>query len=367
MQLIPPIEKIGTVPFVIGTVPLSQVLVPYTLGFERVSMRWTKLDILKLIAIVLPCAFALSPQQVSAQPAKVTVGAYVNDIQAINLREHSYAADVYLWFRWTDKSISPHETVEMLNPNELWGHVTDKIYEEPVQLPNGELYQVLRIQGRFSRKFFFDNYPFDRQELTIEFEDSANETNRMLYVADESPVAINPRLKLPGFRVSPPELHIEEFCYPTTFGDTRRTESHCYSRVQVSVPIHRPALTTSIKLLLPVFCVVLGASIMLRLRVNYVDARIGTGITALLTVVAIQLASNDTMPNVDYLVMMDKIHLCAYGYVLAGLGVVLATIRRADRGDVESANELQRKGFWTITTLFVAVVVCLLSYAIWKG
>lgn len=319
------------------------------------------------IGLCLACLLWLAAGDCNAQTSQVTVGAYINDIQALNLREHSYAADVYLWFRWTDSSLTPDDTVEILNPNELWGHVTDKIYEQPVQLPSGELYQVVRIQGRFSRKFFFDNYPFDRQELTIEFEDSAHETNRMVYVADENPVAVNPRLKLPGFRVSAPKLEIEEFCYPTTFGDTRRTESHCYSRVNVSVPIRRPALTTSIKLLLPVFCVVLGASIMLRLRVNYVDARIGTGITALLTVVAIQLASNDTMPNVDYLVMMDKIHLCAYAYVLAGLGVVLTATRRADRGELESANKLQRTGFWVITLLFIIVVIGLLSYAIWRG
>jgi hypothetical protein len=322
---------------------------------------------LKRIAVIFVGILTIVPCQGLAQVEKVTVGAYVNDIQAINLREHSYAADVYIWFRWTDNSIAPDDTVEMLNPNELWGHVTDKVYEDPIQLPSGEFYQVLRVQGRFSRKFFFDNYPFDRQELTIQFEDSKHETNRLIYVADENPVAINPDLKLPGFRVSAPVLKIETFSYPTTFGDTRRTESHSYSRVQVSLPIRRPALTTSIKLLLPVFCVVLGASIMLRLRVSYVDARVGTGITALLTVVAIQLASNDTMPNVDYLVMMDKIHLCAYGYVLSGLAIVLATIRRADRGDIESANQLQRKGFWWITLVFITVVIGLLSYAIWIG
>jgi len=326
-----------------------------------------KHNILRITGLLLVFWLCFVAGTCQAQPSKVTVGVYINDIQAIHLREHSYAADVYLWFRWTDSSIAPDETVEVLNPNELWGHVSDKIYEEPVQLPDGELYQVLRIQGRFSRKFFFDNYPFDRQELTIEFEDSAHETNRMVYVADKNPVAINPRLKLPGFRVSPPQIKLEEFCYPTSFGDTRRSESHCYSRVCVSIPIRRPALTTSIKLLLPVFCVVLGASIMLRLRVTYVDARIGTGITALLTVVAIQLASNDTMPNVDYLVMMDKIHLCAYGYVLVGLGVVLEATRRADQGENELANALQRKGFWIITLLFVTIVVGFLSYAIWKG
>jgi hypothetical protein len=301
------------------------------------------------------------------QPSEVTVGAYINDFQALNLREHSYAADVYIWFRWNDRSIEPFKTLEMLNPNELWGHVSRTVYEEPIELPTGELYQVLRVQGRFSRKFFFDNYPFDRQELTIEFEDSSLETNRLTYKLDSKPIAINPQLKLPGFHVYNPEMIVGEFAYPTTFGDTRREETHSYWRTKISVPIRRPALTTSIKLLLPVLCVVIGASIMLRLRIGYTDARIGTGITALLTVVAIQLASNDTMPNVDYLVLMDKIHLCAYAYVLVGLGIVLETTRRVDRGHADSAQHLQRIGFWILTISFISVVSLLIGWAIWEG
>jgi|LakMenEpi03Aug12_release.lakeMendotaPanAssembly.Ray.scaffolds.fasta_scaffold00666_9 hypothetical protein len=301
------------------------------------------------------------------EPSKVTVGAYINDIQAIDLREHSYAVDIYIWFRWQDRQLSPHESVEMVNPNELWGHVSRALYDQPVEMSSGELYQVIRVQGRFSRKFFFDNFPFDRQELVVVLEDSTAETNRLRYQADDSAIQFNPELRLPGFRVFEPKIKIEDFCYPTSFGDTRRSEPGCYSRVTLSVPIRRPMLASSIKLLLPVFCVVFGASLMLQLRVTYVDARLGVGITALLTVVAIQLASNDTMPNVDYLVLMDKVHLCAYGYVLAGLAVVLATIGLTDRGQVDMAIRLQSRGLFVISALFLAIVASLIAIAIRTG
>lgn len=106
---------------------------------------------------------------------------------------------------------------------------------------------------------------------------------------------------------------------------------------------------------------------MLRMRVSYVDSRIGVGITALLTVVAIQLSSNDNMPNVDYLVFMDKIDLCAYAYVLIGLGIVLATIRRLDQGHAQDAERLQRIGFAAITISFILAVSAFLAQAIIAG
>lgn len=297
----------------------------------------------------------------------MTVGAYVNDTQSLNLREHSYAMDIYVWFRWRDPSINPAETVEIVNPCELWGHVRNLQYEQPLLLPSGELYQVLRMQGRFSRKFFFNNFPYDRQKLVVEFEDSVNEVNQLVYEADEKPISINPRLVLPGFRVGVPSLVIESFAYPTDFGDTRRTSSNAYSRVRIEIPIRRPTGTSTLKMLLPVLCVVFGASLMLRLKVTYIDARLGVGITSLLTVVAIQLAANETMPSVDYLVLMDKIHLAAYGYVLAGLGIVIVTAHRLENNDIEAAQRFQWKGYCISSLIFVVAVCTLLTYALVKG
>jgi len=318
-------------------------------------------------ALALLFAFLTSVRAEDTLAEKVIVGAYVNDTQSLNLREHSYSMDIYVWFRWRDPSFNPTDTVEIVNPNELWGHVRNLQYEQPLQLPSGELYQVLRVQGRFSHKFFFNNFPYDRQKLVVEFEDTVHEINRLVFVADDNPISINPRLVLPGFRVGNPNLAVESFAYPTDFGDMRRTEPHTYSRVRIEIPIQRPTVTSTLKMLLPVLCVVFGASLMLRLKVTYIDARLGVGITSLLTVVAIQLAANETMPSVDYLVLMDKIHLAAYSYVLAGLGIVLVTARRLEDNAAEAAQRFQWKGYWISSLLFVVVISILIAHAIVQG
>ena len=120
-------------------------------------------------------------------------------------------------------------------------------------------------------------------------------------------------------------------------------------------------------MLLPVLCVVFGASLMLRLKSSYVDARLGIGITSLLTVVAIQLAANETMPSVDYLVLMDKIHLAAYVYVLAGLGIVLRNVRHVEANQLAAAQRLQKIAYWTTSLAFLATVALLIGIAIVRG
>ena len=106
---------------------------------------------------------------------------------------------------------------------------------------------------------------------------------------------------------------------------------------------------------------------MLLLKTTYIDARLGIGITSLLTVVAIQLAANETMPSPDYLVLMDKIHLTAYVYVLTGLGVVLYTARLVERGGVEAAQSFQRRCYWATSAAFLAIVGLLVGIALVRG
>ena len=73
------------------------------------------------------------------------------------------------------------------------------------------------------------------------------------------------------------------------------------------------------------------------MRPRYIEGRIGLGITALLTLVALQLASGSSLPDVDYLMMLDKIYLLAYIFIIVALARVVATSWRTDDPKVEKA------------------------------
>ena len=258
------------------------------------AMSWLKVALLLCTFLSLLPAPAVA--QDNATPEPVTIGAYINDIQSIDLRTHTYAMDAYVWFRWTNPDLNPAETMEFTNPSDLWGTIVDPSYEEPQTLESGELYQVVRIQGRFARKMPLYSYPFDRQVLEIVFEDKANESHEMVYISEG--VTINPRLTLPGFNLGQPQIEIVDLPYPTQFGDLRLSQPSSYSRARVEVPISRPVLTFALKLLLPVFSVLLCALLMFLLDPTYVDLRINVGITSLLAIVVLQMTLNQDVPEI---------------------------------------------------------------------
>ena len=114
-------------------------------------------------------------------------------------------------------------------------------------------------------------------------------------------------------------MHIATNTYPTDFGDLAEPDASPYSRVTLSVPVTRPVLAMTIKTFVPIALIVVCAALVFFVRPLYVEGRLGLGITALLTLVALQLTSGASLPEVDYLMMLDKVYLLAYLFIIISL------------------------------------------------
>ncbi len=265
------------------------------------------------------------PESAPGKPAMVVVGAYLNDVEEIDFMSHSYSIDFYVWFRWRDASIDPSKTTEFMNRFAPYDSVRTELYDKPQKMPDGSLYAILRVQEQFSRKFPLENYPFDTQKLTIVMEDSLSGADDLTYLPDGRGVTMNPAITLPGFTVGKPVMTVTRYHYPTFFGDISDPTATDYSRVTISVPVRRPAVAMTIKTFVPIVLIVICAALVFFVRPTYVEGRIGLGITALLTLVALQLAASAALPDVDYLTMLDKVYLVAYLFIILALARIVAT------------------------------------------
>jgi hypothetical protein len=257
----------------------------------------------------------------SGQPDEVLIGAYINDIQQPDFKSNSYAIDLYVWFRWRAADLEPYKTMEFMNRDAADdSNFREAFYDKPAVMPDGSLYNIIRYRGQFSTKFSFDVYPFDTQKLKVVMEDSISDINRLVYVPDgKRNVILDSGITLPGFKVGAPKLHINDNRYPTNFGDLTEPDEETYSRAVLSIPVTRPALAMSIKIFLPIILIVICAALVFFIRPRQVSARIGLGITALLTLVALELSSGTSLPDIDYLMMLDKIFLLSYLFIIVAI------------------------------------------------
>ncbi|MGL4395261.1 MAG: hypothetical protein ACRCS9_01860 [Hyphomicrobium sp.] len=306
----------------------------------------------------VPEAVRAAAEAATVAPDSVTIGTYINDIHELDFRSHSYAIDLYVWFRWKAKDANPAKSMEFMNRANPTDHQRDLLAEEPKAMPDGSYYAILRNQGRFSVKFRFERFPFDQQLLPIVMEDTLAGEAAQTYVADTQPVTINPDVVLPGYKVGTPRLVVKSHRYPTNFGDLSVGDSESYSRATIEIPVSRPLLTVSIKTFMPVLLLILSSAMVLIVRPSLVEGRIGLAITALLTLVALQLTASATLPDVDYLMLIDKVYLASYAFIIAVLGrVVMTSWVLAEADDERRAARRDRR--W--------VVLLLVAYALAVG
>lgn len=273
-------------------------------------------------------------------PTTVWVGAYLNDIQSIDLRNHTFLVDFYFWFRWCDNEISPGESFEFMNvalseaePPELINDVED------VQ-PDGMAYRLYRYRGAFSTKFPVGAYPFDTQRLRIEIEDADWTIDRVRYQVEE--LTLNQSIELPGYRITNAAIELTDHPYATTFGDRLEAAPAPYSRATIAITVQRPWLESGLKTLTPVLLIIFCAAAALLLGGHLVEARTGLAITSLLALVALQFTMAGSLPEVGYLLMLDQIYIASYAFILVVVAAVVLDARDVarigERGAVRAPN-----------------------------
>ena len=306
-------------------------------------------------------------------PDKVTVGAFINDLQDIDLVSENFTVDFYLWMRWTNPKIDPSITLESMNSegtqnttsSSTGGVVGKPIYDQPLDMPDGTRYQALRFQGVFSRKMNLEKYPFDTQVLEMVFEDKRRDASEQIFVRDDPAVTINdgPAMSIPGYVLGEPKMFVVMHKYPTKFGDISATDNTLYSRVIVALPVTRDVLPYLVKIVLPIFIVILITSLIYMLPARLEDARAGIGITAMLTIVALQWTTDANLPAVEYLTMLDLVYIVSMIYILAAMAyTVLASRRnRAEMAQAFTAKLDRRVGIISLVA-YLAILGLILVY-----
>ncbi len=295
---------------------------------------------------------------------EVLAGVYVSNIQAINLTTNSFDADFYVWLRWRNPDLDPTAGVEVMNPYQSWALVVTPVYDEPQLQPDGSLLWLARYQGSFNSPLSLSDYPFERQTLRIIIEDGLGTTRDVVYRPDSDPIALDPEVTLPGYRIGEPQIDFGEFTYTSSFGEVESTrESRTYPRITVSIPLSSPAASGIVKTILPVTIVLIAAALALMVPVVHVDAKISLGITALLALVAMHWGVSSTLPDASYLLMIDVLYLLSYAAVTAILAVTVAGIYvRQSRGE-QAASGVERRALVLIAgAVVIGLALVLLFY-----
>ena len=268
----------------------------------------------------------------------VYAGVDLLGIEEIDIKTSTYKVDFYLWFRY-----SPSEQDEDFQPDDFIftnaeGDVESVlIREEPNS--DGTFLKTYRVSGIFKNQFQFHDYPFDHQDLIIEFRNQNANTSFIQYVVDQIGMRYTSEAELlENFRDNGAfdaiygwnerAVNVTQDIFPTfsTLGSPQnfdRKVSTNYSLINVRVDIQRTSLQYIVKSLLPLLITLVLAYITFFLPLGH-EERLAVGSTALLTTAFFHLTLADTLPEIGYTVAME--YLFYASYVMSALIVLFETL-----------------------------------------
>ncbi len=272
----------------------------------------------------LACALALTTA--AAEPERVTVGAYLRNVEALNLQENSYHASFVLWLTWQGER-DPSKTLRLVNLLEAWALTLTPVFDEPQVLADGRRYQRFAGEGRFFHKFELAAFPLDAQQVVVELEDLKDGSEVVQFEVDPAS-GVNEALSVAGWDVRAPFFEVVRATYPGGFG---LGAERAHSRVRFGVTLERPRRVFFVTMFPPIVLVMLCSWFIFFLKPVHVEARVGTVITALLTIVFLQLAFTDDIPYLGSAVLLDQVFNFSYVVITAILAECVVVMRWHDR------------------------------------
>ena len=282
-----------------------------------------------LFIIWLPISL-LAHSQSYTSPIKVEYGIFIKKIVP-DFKEGKFYSEFYWWIKFTNDSSQTGWTNDDIANIEYVNACDSKIgsFSEEVQekknIGTNRYYYTGFHQGDFFFNPDYSSYPFDVQILNIAIENSLIPKDKLLLIVDTASFIASKsstrnyglsqdllHVKNINFKISKSEISSMNGVYNSNFGDPDFPSETIYSRLNISIFIDRSFVPFITKLIIPLAIILFLVYFVFFLPAEKIDIAAGLTVTSLLSAIAFQLSINGDLPDIGYIIYIDKIFYSCY-------------------------------------------------------
>jgi len=290
------------------------------------------------LAAVLALAGASSPAMAQDKPTTCRMGAYVTSVHDVKPEDGTFKAVFWMWSVCPEVTDQPLMTLEFPNGQDVSGELEDK------QERTTGWWSARKFAGTFRNDFELGNFPFDRQNLTIDVEEGIEDERQLLYTADAEESGYSERINVQGWKLGKLSLKSGITTYGTTFGDPSLADgSSRYASLAISIPAERAHWVTFIQATLGLYIVALLviASLFIGVvRESMFFGRMGVLGAALVAVLSGVTSSGGLIGARQGMHLLDHLNLALLGLIAASAVWTIMARHRIAGGGVQA--DIQR-------------------------
>ena len=317
-----------------------------------------------LYTVLFVAVAGLAAPAASAAPRTCRVGAYVTDLYGLDVSPRTINADFWLW------SVCPSADLDATRRLEFTNATQVSQSDRSAQKIGDQYWSQVKVSGTFRQEFDLSEYPFDKQDVQIQVEDSQFNASQFAYVPDTANSGYDHAISLEGFKIRDFGVRVVTHTYQTSFGDPRISHGHesQYSRFIIELHLDRVDLAGFIRQAWPAYIAFLISMISYWIWapefLTVLAARLGILGASLFSVV-LSMRSTTLTGTLFGVTLVDQIHLATLLYTLVGVGcttyILLSWADPEKRAAVRRTNHIVA---WTTTAAYVIANAVSIGFAV---
>ena len=307
----------------------------------------------KTLAILIAVLFCVASVSAQQKPLQIRYGIFVKKINP-DFKSATFNAEFYWWAIFeNDTSASGIGKNEMVNfeyVNAVNAEVdgAQKEIQEFRSIGTNKYYCTGFHQGNFYFNPDFRRYPLDIQVLNIVVENSLLTEDQLTILPDTSSYRLSGQpenfhgiseelvnSRTQNYRFSNTKIWSETGVYNSNFGDPAFEPQSRYSRLIFSLAIDRAFVPYISKLLIPLMIILFQVYFVFYLPPHKIDIAAGLTVTSLLSAIAFQLSFAEELPEIGYIIYVDKIFYTCYFLIATSMAQSLWTFYLDASGEPE--------------------------------
>ena len=283
-----------------------------------------------------------------AQADTAKVGVYILSLYDFNLSDKSFTTDFWIWINHDIDSISFENTIEIPNAKEV-------NYSMFLDEPKGKGRWITeKVHAVIKSEWDISDFPFDKQVLRIEVEESDKDTTDLIYVADKANSKIDEQLKLKDWVITGFSVSDTARAYNTSYGDPELSGQSVYGQIKADIILKRIHVwTIFFKLFTGVFVGFLIALFVFFIKPINVDPRFGLCVGGLFAAVGNKYVVESTVSSVSSNTLIDTLHNLTFVSILIVILISVISLYIFERGGDKNARRAHRLDMVSFVTILI--------------
>lgn len=298
------------------------------------------------------------------KPVIVKVGFYLLNLNSLDEKTETFEADVYLDFQWKDSRLAfegeePTMFVEDAAVDRLkeiwWPHIefvntaAPQITNRAIEIsPDGTVNYMLGVTATFRSDLDLRRFPFDKQKLVVRLESFVWTEDRVVFEPMETRVGFEKSNTFEGLRV----LNVTTQIKPTRLPGWEKN----FSEFLAVIEVKRNFMFYLWTVFMPVILTFLITSTIFFIPIEQFSDRIGISLTGLLACIATQFAISLSLPQIDYLTIIDRSFVITYFCIALAVLTSVAEARWL-QGDAQKCAKVDRVAKYAIPAIYFGLLL----------